>query len=149
MKVILLETMSNLGNVGDIVNVRDGYARNYLLPKKKVTIATDRNVKIVNHQKLILDHKMKKAAVSAAERQKMIQGTKLTLTVKAGKNGKLFGSVTAHHIERALAEREIVVSRRHIHLPDPIKQLGTFEVPLKLDGGIDAKATVEIVAQTE
>jgi large subunit ribosomal protein L9 len=148
MKVILLETVGNLGLLGDVISVKPGYARNYLLPRKKAILADARSVKHVAHQKMVLDHKMKRAKKAAEETQKALEKQTITITRKAGENEKLFGSVTTMDIEKALGGIGIQVSRKGIHLDEPIRKVGTYQIPLKLDGGIDVKVTLEVAAET-
>ncbi|MFH1262885.1 MAG: 50S ribosomal protein L9 [Pseudomonadota bacterium] len=147
MKVILLETVSNLGMTGDIVTVKPRYARNFLLPRKKAIAADARSVKHVEHQKLVLEHKMKRAKKAGEEIRKTLEAKPITIKRKAGENEKLFGAVTAIDIEKSLAGAGVIVSRKGISLSEPIKKLGTYEVPVKLDGGVDVKITVEVAAE--
>jgi large subunit ribosomal protein L9 len=147
MKVILVETVSNLGMVGDVISVKPGYARNYLFPRKKAIAHDAKSAKHVAHQKMVLEHKMKRAKVAAAETQKSLEKQTITIRRKVGEHEKLFGSVTAMDIEKSLSAAGITVSRKGIHLAEPIRKIGTYEVPLKLDGGIDVKITLEVAAE--
>ena len=147
MKVILLETLSNLGSVGDVVEVKPGYARNYLFPRKSAMAASVRNVKHVEHQKRMVEHKLARLREASEAMQKKLEKEGIQIRRKAGEHEKIFGSVTPHDIEAALRNAGIVVSRKGIHLEEPIKKLGTYQVPVKLDGGLEAKVTVEVLAE--
>lgn len=147
MKVVLIETVGNLGLVGDIVNVKPGYARNYLFPRKKAIAADEKSVKHVAHRKMVLEHKMKRAKVVAEEAQQSLSKQSVTIHRKVGEQEKLFGSVTAGDIEQALGAIGVTVSRKGITLDEPIKQIGKFEIPLKLDGGLEATITLEVAAE--
>jgi len=147
MKVVLLETIHSLGAVGDVVNVKPGYARNLLIPRGKVLIANPRNMKHIAHQQMILEHKLKRARLAAQEVKKGLETKGVTIRKKAGENEKLFGSVTAMDIEEALRAQGAVVSRKFILLEEPIKKLGKYKVGIKLDGGLEAKISVEVVGE--
>ncbi|HLG20074.1 MAG TPA: 50S ribosomal protein L9 [Bdellovibrionota bacterium] len=147
MKVVLLESVANLGVVGDVVNVRPGYARNLLLPKKKALMANSRNLKHVGHQKMVLDHKLKRVREQSEEVRKTLEGKGVSIRKKAGEHGKLFGSVTTSDVEEALRAAGVIVHRKFIHLDEPIKNTGKYDVPVKLDGGLEAKIKVEVVAE--
>jgi large subunit ribosomal protein L9 len=109
--------------------------------------ADAKSVKHVAHQKMVLEHKMKRAKTAAAETQKSLEQQTITIRRKVGEHEKLFGSVTAMDIEKSLAGVGITVSRKGIHLEEPIRKIGTYQVPLKLDGGIDVKITLEVAAE--
>ncbi|MFH1018514.1 MAG: 50S ribosomal protein L9 [Pseudomonadota bacterium] len=145
MKVILLETMSNLGSVGEIVDVKPGYARNYLLPLKKAASATVRTVKHVEHQKRVVEHKLARLREASEELKKKLEKEGIQIRRKAGDQEKLFGSVSALDVEASLRNAGIIVSRKGIHLEEPIRKVGTYKIPVKLDGGLVAQVTVEVV----
>jgi large subunit ribosomal protein L9 len=147
MKVVLLETVGNLGVAGSVVNVRLGYARNFLFPRKKAVVADSRNLKFVAHQKMMVEHKLKKAKATAEESRKTIENLTVTLARKSAGNEKLFGSVTTIDIENALKELSIVVSRKAIHLAEPIKKVGSYRIPVKLEGSIEATINLEVTAE--
>ncbi len=149
MKVVLLETMDNLGRVGEIVSVRSGYARNFLFPRKKAMAASARNLKEVAHQQMLMEHRMKKARKTSEDIRDALGREKFTISKKAGESEKLFGSVTTMDIEKALIEKDIKINRRSIELADPIKKLGQYEIPIKLDGDLEAKISVEVVAEAQ
>lgn len=145
MKVILQETVENLGYVGDILDVADGFARNYLIPRSKALEANPRNVKALDHAKRVLSHKAKKVAQGVQELADRLSKVSLSFPVKTGKEGKLFGSVTTKDIEEALRKEGFEVDRRRIQLSQPIKELGTSTIGIKLHPEIMAHVTVATV----
>ena len=149
MQVILREELPNLGTTGDVVKVKPGYARNYLLPRGLAIEANVRNLRELEHQKrVVADHRLR-AQKSAAAVADKVGAVTLTFRVRAGEDGKLFGSVTNQDIHRALEERGFTIERRRILLAEPIKSLGTHDVTVHL--GPDTRATikVEVSALTE
>ena len=147
MEVILREDVPDLGSVGDIVKVKPGFARNYLLPRGLAVVADKRNIHVLEHQKRVVADKRerdRKRAQGAAER---LSNLRLTIKARAGEEGKLFGSVTNLDIERALAAQGFSVERRRIRLDEPIKSIGEHTVPIHLGVGVDAKVTVIVEAE--
>lgn len=146
MKVILLEDVKSLGKKGDIVNVSDGYARNAILPKKLGIEATSKNL---NDLKLQNQHADKVAAenlANAKELAKTVEQQKVVIKIKAGEGGKIFGSVSTKEIAQAAKEQTgLELDKKKMHLPDGIKALGTYEVPVKLHPQVTAKLTVQVV----
>ena len=146
MKVILLEDVKSLGKKGDIVNVSDGYARNAILPKKLGIEATSKNL---NDLKLQNQHADKVAAenlANAKELAKTVEQKKVVIKIKAGEGGKIFGSVSTKEIAQATKEQTgLELDKKKMHLPDGIKALGTYEVPVKLHPQVTAKLTVQVV----
>jgi large subunit ribosomal protein L9 len=145
MKVILIEEIRGLGTRGDIVSVKDGYARNYLLPKKLAREATEGNLKSIEQEKkkwAALSQQEKAAAEKAAA---SVQGVKLTIQKRVGDAGQLFGSVTANEIADALEAKGIEVDKRRIELAHPIKTLGNHEVDVRLHREVTAHIKVEVV----
>lgn len=146
MKVILLEDVKSLGKKGDIVNVSDGYARNAILPKKLGIEATSKNL---NDLKLQNQHADKVAAENlenAKELAKTVEKQKVVVKIKAGECGKIFGSVSTKEIAQAAKEQTgLELDKKKMHLPDGIKALGTYEVPVKLHPQVTAKLTVQVV----
>ncbi len=132
MKVILLEDVTNLGDMGDTVNVKEGYARNFLIPRKLALPATARNLKTQEHQIRDIEQKKALAVENARDIAEKISGVVLTFTRKAGETGRLFGSVTNMDVADALAGKNITVDRKDIVLIEPIKNLGEFDVTIKL-----------------
>lgn len=146
MEIILLEDIAKLGHIGDIVRVRDGYARNYLIPRKKALVANTNNLKALEHQKRVAAKKLAKARGSAAELKAAIEKQELTFSQRAGESGKLFGSVTNMMIAEELTARGIQVDR-HMIQTEPIKSTGSFKVPVKLHRDVTATVRVIVVAQ--
>ena len=130
MKVILQETMEGVGHLGDLLDVKDGYARNFLLPRKKAVLADSRSIKAFEHIKRVAAERAKKEKVEIETHAKSISAVSLTVETKVGKDDKMFGSVTVKDIAEGLAEKGFVVDRRKIQLEQPIKELGTFTVPI-------------------
>jgi large subunit ribosomal protein L9 len=149
MKVILQQTMDGVGHLGDILDVSDGYARNFLLPRGKALPASDKNVKAFEHLKRVTAEKAKKEKLEVEGYAKTLSALPLTISVQVGKENKLFGSVTAKDIEEALAGQGHTVDRRKIQLGQPIKELGTFTVPVKLHRDVTATVSVHVVAKQE
>jgi large subunit ribosomal protein L9 len=147
MEVILKEDILNLGKIGEVVRVRDGYARNYLLPRGLVLVANKKNLKAFEHQKkIVADQKRKTIGQAQAAAEKLV-GLSLAIPMKAGEEGKLFGSVTTLQIEKALAAKGVEVDRRKIHLNEPIKSLGEYEVPIRLAADVSATVKVSVVPE--
>ena len=149
MEVILREDVLHLGHIGDIVKVRPGYARNYLLPRGLATVADKRNLRVLEHEKRIVDEKRKRAMSAAEQMAKKIAATAVSITARAGDEGKLFGSVTNIDIERALGDAGLTIERRRIRLDEPIKALGDYKVPISLSAGVQAEVTVTVVRLDE
>ena len=147
MKVILRENVENLGRIGEIVKVSEGYARNFLLPKKLVTIADEKNVKAMAHHKGELERKNKKAIAGAKEEATKLEAFSCTIARKVGENEKLFGSVTTSDIAEALQKGGFKISRKLITLEEPIKKLGVFTVPVKVHSEVTAQVKVWVVQE--
>lgn len=147
MEVILREDVNNLGTVGDIVKVKPGFARNYLLPRGLAVVADRRNVYVLEHQKRLLGDKRERDRRQAETVAQTLSALRLTIKARAGEEGKLFGSVTNLDVEKALAERGFSVERRRIRLENPIKAIGEHVVPIHLGGGVDAQVTVVVEAE--
>jgi large subunit ribosomal protein L9 len=144
--VILRRDVDKLGHAGELVRVKPGFARNYLLPRSLAVVATDDNVKHVEHER--------KVAVAAAAKQKgqaegvaaQINGLVLEITAQAGEGDKLFGSVTVRDVADALHKKGIELDRKHIELPAPIKALGEYEVTARLGSGVTSTFKVVVKA---
>lgn len=147
MKVILQENVEGLGYLGDVLTVADGYARNFLLPRKKAVLAEERQVKLLQHLKRQIDQKAKKELEALGDIGKQMSNVSLTFEVQTGKDDKLFGSVTSKDIVEQLASQGMTVDRRKIQLPQPLKELGTFPVPIKLHRDVVTKINVTLVKQ--
>ena len=145
MKLILREDVENLGKGGELVEVKAGYGRNFLLPRGLAVPASTRNVRELEHEKAMATAKAAKLKASAEAVAKRLSDTPITLRRKVGEQDKLYGSVTAMDVAEALAARGVQLDRRSIELAEPIKTVGTFEVAVKLhseDAG-KVKLTVE------
>ena len=145
MKVILIEELRGLGSRGDVVNVKDGYARNFLIPKNLAREATPGNLKSVEQERkkwALLAQQEKADAQKAAD---SVKGVKITVTKRVGEHGQLFGSVTANEIADALHAKGIEVDKRRIELGQPIKSLGTHDVEVRLFRDVTAQIQVEVI----
>ena len=147
MKVILREDVYNLGKSGELVNVKDGYARNFLLPRGLAVLANPKNVRELDHQKSVAQAKAAKLKASAEAIAKRLADTAITLKRKVGEQDKLYGSVTALDVAEALAARGLHLDRRSIDLKEPLKTLGDFEVPVKLHAEVVGKLKVKVEAE--
>lgn len=147
MEVILKEDIVDLGKMGEVVRVRDGYARNYLLPRGLVLVANKKNLKGFEHQKRVIGAQREKVVKQAQGLSDKLAALSLVIAVKTGEEGKLFGSVTNMDIERALREKGFDIERRKIHLDEPIKNLGDFEVPIRLAADVTATVKVSVVPE--
>ena len=147
MEVILREHVDNLGRRGEIVKVADGYARNYLLPRKLALMATDGNRKQIEREREKLDAKdaeEKKVAEALGER---MGGVQIVIVRKVGETEALYGSVTSADIAEALAAKGFDIDRRKVQLAEPLKKLGDFEVPVKLQRDVVATVKVKVAAE--
>jgi large subunit ribosomal protein L9 len=147
MEVILLEDMGKLGTVGDQISVRDGYGRNFLIPKKMAMPASVKNKCQLEHEKRIAGFRLSKVKADATAIADRLKTQSITIPRKVGEQDKLFGSVTTHDIEKALNDEGIKIDRRKIHLAEPIKALGVYQVPIKLSGDVTAEIKVWVVAE--
>ncbi len=149
MEVILREDVDKLGDRGQIVKVTDGYARNFLLPKRLAVEATPANKKIVEQERQAHLRREAKEKASAQELANMMTGVSVTIAQKAGEQDQLFGSVTTKDIAEALEKQNYHIERRRIHLDEPIKQLGTYAVPVRLHREVTQTITVQVVKEEE
>jgi len=147
VQVILNEDVPNLGRTGDVVKVRPGYARNFLFPRKLAVEANPKSIKAFEHHKRIALAKREVQKGEASELKRKLEALVIIIGAHAGEEGKLFGSVTNIDIERALREKGVSVERRKIHLAEPIKQLGEFTVPVRLQPEVEASLKVEVKAE--
>ncbi len=149
MQVILLEQISNLGNPGAQVSVKAGYGRNYLIPQHKAVPASAENIE---KYRAMLEELQRQAAgkkAEALERAEKINALSIGLTVKAGEEGKLFGSVTVRDIADAVTARGIQLDRSDVRLPDgPIREIGDYEVVVHLHSEVNAAVRVSLIAET-
>ena len=146
MKVILIENVSSLGKAGDIVQVAEGYGRNFLIPKKLALEASPANLRRLEQQRELFLSKATSERQKAADLAARINELPCTLARPAGENEKLFGSVTTMDLQEFLEEQGISVDRRKIVLPSPIKALGSYTVPLKIHPDVTAQLKVQVVA---
>jgi large subunit ribosomal protein L9 len=147
MEVILREDVANLGSVGDMVKVKPGFARNYLLPRGLAVVADRRNIGVLEHQKRLVADKRERDRKQAQSFADRINTLRLAIKARAGEEGKLFGSVTNLDIEKALAAQGFSIERRRIRLEEPIKSIGEHVVPVHLAAGVDARVTIIVEAE--
>ena len=147
MRVILKEDVEGLGNAGDIVTVKDGYARNYLIPKGLAIRATARNVKALEKQRQMILQKINKEKKRYEAFANKLGELNVVIKKKAGEEGKLFGSVTSRDIAEALEAMGYEVDRKKIELEEPIKSIGKYTVKVKLPYQIEAELAVEVVPE--
>jgi len=147
MQVILIEDVPSLGKMGDLMKVSDGYGRNYLIPQKKAILATEKNLKGLEHQKRQVQHRMTKLKRDAEKIAQQIGNLSCTFSKTAGESGKLFGSVTSMDIEEYLKSNGIEVERKQIYLEEPIKSIGMVTVPIKLNSEVTAHLKVWVVQE--
>ncbi len=147
MKIILREDIAKLGRMGDMVEVKPGYGRNYLLPRKLAVHATEKNVRALEHEKRVIETKAKKLETSARSQAETLDGVSVSFARAAGEEGKLFGSVTSMDIEEALKAKGHEVERRRIELTHPIKTLGAHDVKVRILRDIAATIKVEVRAE--
>jgi large subunit ribosomal protein L9 len=148
MEIILREDVDNLGKIGEIVKVRDGYGRNYLLPRGLAVEANRRNLRVREHQKRLIAAKKERDQKQAQALGERLAALSVVVKARAGEEDRLFGSVTNQDIEKALSAQGVVVDRRKILLEEPIKQLGTYTVPVSLAGGVRGNVTVQVVRES-
>jgi large subunit ribosomal protein L9 len=149
VKVVLRQDVEHLGERGQIVNVSLGFARNYLLPKKLAMEATPGNLRTFELQKKVWSARETREVEDARSFAARLESARVVVKKKAGEGETLYGSVTTTEISDVLAGQGIEVDRRKIYLEEPIKSLGTFEVPVKVHRQVTAKVRVEVVAEAE
>ncbi|MBU1398869.1 MAG: 50S ribosomal protein L9 [Proteobacteria bacterium] len=147
MKVILKETIESLGLVGSIVNVSEGYARNYLLPQKKAVPNTPQNLKMLEREKVKLEIQIAKEKGLAEEIAKKLEGVVCKINAKVSEEDRLYGSVSVRDIVDSLAAQGFTVEKSMVLLGEPIKALGTFTVPVRVYKGVKPVITVEVVPE--
>jgi len=147
VKLILRESVPSLGEAGDLVTVKPGFARNFLLPHGKAILATEGNVQELEHKKRVVAAKVAKQRKEHEGLRDRIQAIALTVQARAGEEGKLFGSVTSVQIAELLAGHGIDVDRRRIQLDEPIKELGEHSVEIRLQGELVARLKVVVAAE--
>jgi large subunit ribosomal protein L9 len=148
MEVILKEDIANVGKIGEVVRVRDGYARNYLLPRGLVLIANKKNLKTYEHQKKVVADQKEKVMRRAQSAAEQLAAVSLMIPMKSGEEGRLFGSVTNIQIEKALKAKGLDVDRRKIQLSEPIKTIGDHEVAIRLSADLTVPLKVSVVPES-
>ena len=149
MEVILLEKIKNLGNLGDKVVVKAGYARNFLIPKGKAAAATPENITEFEERRAEFEQAQSDALSQAQRRAAQLQEMIVEISGKVGTEGKLFGSVTAADIAQALTEGGVSVNKQEVRLPTgPIRHVGEYEVEIHLHPDVDASVTVQVIAES-
>ena len=147
MKVILLEDVEKLGRAGEIIEVKNGYARNYLIPKKLAVPAIGKNLAQLEHQKRIIQAKQLRLRKTAQALKEQIEKLSITIPCKVGESDRLFGSVTAMDIAQALKKEGIEIDKRWIKLQEPLKNLGVYTVPIHLNQELEANLKVWLVKE--
>ncbi|MGI5862974.1 MAG: 50S ribosomal protein L9 [Myxococcales bacterium] len=147
MKLILREDVANLGRSGDLVEVRDGYGRNFLLPRKLAVVANEKNIRQLEHDRRVIAAHQAKMRAAAGDIAAQLERTEIKIARKVGEQDKLYGSVTALDIADALVSRGIKIDRRAINLAEPIKSTGTYEVDVRLHSDVTGKVKVEVVPE--
>jgi len=147
MKVILRKELDNLGKIGALVDVKDGYARNYLIPRDLAYPASKGNMKALEEEQKQAERRGSKEKKASEHLAAELEKVSITLQMKVGEDEKLFGAVTAQMIADALAEKQISLDKRVIGLEEPIKSLGIYDVPVKLPQGVTGKVKVWVVRE--
>jgi large subunit ribosomal protein L9 len=146
VELILREDVASLGNAGDVVRVKPGFARNYLIPQGKAILATEGSVRALEHHRRVVAEKVARELKTLDAERARIAGTVIEIAAQAGEEGRLFGSVTAAQIAERLAERGFAIDRRKIALAEPLKQLGEYDVTVRLHRQVEAAIKVKVVA---
>jgi large subunit ribosomal protein L9 len=148
MQVILMEKVGNLGNLGDVVKVKDGYARNFLIPQGKAKRATESNLKEFEQKRSVLEKAQADILTKAQERGTKLDGFMLQITQKAGVDGRLFGSVTNYDIVEALKKQGHEIERSQIRMPQgPLKQVGDYPIQLALHTDVAVTIKVSVLGE--
>ena len=145
MKVILKEDVKNIGSMGQIIDVADGFGRNYLLPKGLAVEANIKNIKSLEHEKKVIQEKAKKIKNQAQDLASKISNTTLVIKVKAGEEGKLFGSVTTMDIAEQLKNEGIDIDKKKISIEETIKRLGSYAVKVRIHPEIVTEVNVQVI----
>ena len=147
MKVVLKKSIDRLGNVGDVVTVADGYARNYLIPRDLATRADAGKIKLIEHERRVIRAREEKVIKDTQELAGRIEQISCTISAKAGEEDRLFGSVSDSDIALALDEAGIEIDKKKVQLEEPIKELGVYSVPIDLGRGVTARLKVWVVRE--
>ena len=147
MKVILKEDVKSIGSMGQIVDVSDGFARNYLVPKGLAVEANVKNMRSLEHEKKVIQEKARKVKNSVQDLANRLANMNVVIKTKAGEEGKLFGSVTTMDIAEQLKNQGIEIDKKKISLDEPIKRLGTYAVNLRLHSEITAQVNIQVIEE--
>ena len=147
MKVILKEDVRNIGTMGQIVDVADGYARNFLVPKGLAVEANVKNIRALEHAKKTIQEKAKKIRGQAQDLSDKIANMTIVIKAKSGEEGKLFGSVTSMDIAEQMKNQGIDIDKKKIVIEEPIKRLGSYSVGIKLHSDVGSQVTLQVIAE--
>lgn len=147
MKIILKEDIHGLGRAGQIINVKDGYARNYLLPRGLAIVADEKNLKLLEYQKRKFEEEARKKRQDAESIAQRLGELQLIIKAKAGEDMKLFGSITPATVAEVLKNEGFSIDKKQINIPEPIKRAGEYEINVKLHSNITAKLKINVVAE--
>lgn len=145
MEIILLDKIDNLGNVGDVVTVKPGYARNYLFPKGLAVRSSKRNIAFVEEKRKNIELKIAKEEQASQAIFDSLKNVEILMEVEVGENDKLFGSVTTMDLHKALNDQNIEIEKQDILLDNPIKSLGTYDIPIKVTSSLKQNIKVNVV----
>ena len=145
MQVILKEDVHNLGKAGELVKVKPGFGRNYLIPQGKAIVATAANVKQIEHEKKLIAAKQAQLSKDAQAMSDRLASIEVQIERQVGEEDKLFGSVTSRDIESALKDKGVTIDHKKVHMPEPIKTIGYHTVEIKLGTGVTGKIKVVVV----
>ena len=150
MEIILLESIDRLGGLGDLVNVRPGFARNYLLPKGKAKLATAANIAEIAERRAELEKHEAEVLKAAQTRAEQLEGLEISITAKSGGEGKLFGSVTNANITEAVNEKGIELEKSEVRMPEgPIRLAGEYDIDLHLHTGVNATIKLTVIGEED
>jgi large subunit ribosomal protein L9 len=149
IQVILQQDLKNVGKSGELVKVKPGYARNYLIPRRLAVPATVRNIAHIEHEQRVTASRVAKLRAEAGAAAEKLSNVAVTIARKVGEEGRIFGSVTMKDIAEALAAKDVTVDRRKLSIKEPIRAIGTFDVVVKLAGDLAATIKVEVVAEAK
>ena len=147
MKIILREDVEKLGKAGEVVKVKDGFGRNFLIPRKLAVLANVRNMKALDHDRRTIETRAKKTRKTAEATAATLSAVSLILPAKAGEEGKLFGAITSRDIAEALGKAGVNVDRKAIQLADPIKQVGDYKVKIRVATDVLPEISVSVVPE--
>ena len=145
MQVILKEDVHNLGRAGELVKVKPGFGRNFLIPQGKAVVATASNVKQIEHEKKLIAAKQAQLSKDAQAMSDRLASIEVQIERQMGEENKLFGSVTSRDIESALKDKGVTIDHKKVHMPEPIKTIGYHTVEIKLGTGVTGKIKVVVV----